>query len=258
MKKLRILLLSVQFMLGPFVRAADESPSERGFVTDHPGPIDGAKTAPEGKFRIESNVYSVYKEISSSVTNQSTTYGNFFLTRGMTQDSEIQIGIDGIKNMKYGSSDENGLGAFTFRYKYNLVGNDSGPIAIAVMPKLVYTDRFSGNLFAGGVNLPFYLFLPQGWCLAVMPVWDYIRLSDSSGTSQYLLPIVLTYDLTSNFSVFIQHTLTFDSRWDATSLKGLGFAYRPISNLQIDTEFDTGSVDDVSVLKYTLGFSYGF
>jgi hypothetical protein len=73
-----------------------------------------------------------------------------------------------------------------------------------------------------------------------------------------VLPVVVSYDLVSNFTVFGQFTTTFDNHWHATFLEGVGFAYRPLPKLQMDIELDYGKNDSIQSTRFLLGFSSGF
>ena len=70
---------------------------------------------------------------------------------GITDFWEVQLVIDGLVGLPTTTGHEWGAGDMDLRTKFNLVGNDSGPVAIAVMPWLTFpkvgsTDQIEGGL----------------------------------------------------------------------------------------------------------------
>jgi hypothetical protein len=246
----------MSFVLVHSASHADES-IDRSFVTDHPGPIDNPRTQYEGLFRVEANALSLGTDKDEENTTRTQNYGSFFLTRGMTSRSELQVGVDGYKVIQNGGIAQRGVGSSIVRYKYNLYGNDSGNFAIAAIPKIVYTGSLDGNLLTGGMNVPMLFTLPQNWYLAIMPIWDYARSSDGSGESLYTVPVVVSYDVISSLTLFGQFTSAADGEKNFTFQEGIGFAYRPLPKLQFDVQFDYGKNNSIESTKMFLGVSYG-
>ncbi|OYW75414.1 MAG: hypothetical protein B7Z37_13415 [Verrucomicrobia bacterium 12-59-8] len=130
--------------ISPFAAADDwivmarETP--RPLSTDRPDQTESAHTVPKGWFQVESNLVSFSRTYGEGEQAQDTSLCDFLLKYGITQNTDLQIGwapgllhrdkdSDGVLTDK-----SSGSGDVYLRMKTNLVGNDTGPYALAVLP----------------------------------------------------------------------------------------------------------------------------
>src|SRR6202023_2950762 len=78
-----------------------------------------------------------------------------------------------------------GVGDLFARVKWNLLGDDGGTVAVAVVPyvKIPTARRGIGNgAVEGGVILPVNVNLPRGWSVVFDPEVDLLENASGSGS----------------------------------------------------------------------------
>lgn len=206
-----------------------------------------------GRYRIEVSGYSLERQISKNHTTSTHSYG-FSLIRGITHQIEFEIGINAF-------SHQEGTPPVFGRIKYNLFGNDSGAISASLIPKFAHTGTLGGNRVTGGLNIPIDFSLSDKISLTTMPEWDYIvTQTGKTGFHQYLLGIVLCYDVSEAFYVFLQNTeqLGVEEKLRFDSFSGAGVGYMITPRWQIDLSFDYGKNHETQILRFASGTTYEF
>ncbi len=155
------------------------TPSEhmREMTTDGPGASDSPYTVDAGHFQIEmalvdfTTSVETFGDITYRVDRLAVTPLN--LKIGLLNAVDLQLLIepylhvyereDGLKRATH-----QGFGDTTVRIKYNLLGNDRGTVALAVMPYVTAPTSAAGTgnrNWEGGVILPFAAGLPLDFML---------------------------------------------------------------------------------------------
>ncbi len=128
----------------------------REFVTERPDKARAAYTLDRGRFAIESEFvnYSVQSEDQMNTM----TFGGLFFRYGLTTDLEVQVNTNSFVRESLKKDDRRerakGLGNTELALKYNILGNDEGDWALAVIPYGfapsasggVWDERWEGGL----------------------------------------------------------------------------------------------------------------
>jgi hypothetical protein len=126
------------------------------------------------------------------------------------------------------------------RLKHNVLGNDHGATALAVMPfvKIPLNTGDTGNaLLEGGLIIPLAVTLPAGWGLGLMTELDVV--ADAAGRSrhaEWLNTITFSRDLTSQLGGYVEfvslHSAESGAAWSAQA--DVGFTYAVSADIQLD------------------------
>jgi hypothetical protein len=164
----------------------------RSFFTDRPTKSDTPYTVDCGHFQYESDIvnwtYDRYN--SAGVTTSNILVVDPVLKFGLTNRSDLEfalapITIDhshdratGVENSAFG------FGDIYTRLKYNLLGDDGGDYALAVVPyvKAPTADWHIGNHhWEGGGYMPFVAALPDDWTLNITSELDILENAAMNG-----------------------------------------------------------------------------
>lgn len=148
----------------------------REFKTARPDQTTGPGTVDAGHFYVEIGAFQQSLDLGASRSSAWIPLQSSHLRLGLTNTIEFEVIYDGFYNQNTralggGSarrSDEtiNGSGNTTLRLRFNLLGDDGGPISFAVEPQLnlpTATERAESEHFTGSVNLPVSFKLPAGF-----------------------------------------------------------------------------------------------
>lgn len=119
----------------------------RPLSTDRPDTTESPYTVDRGHFQAEFDVARVTMDAGT----ESYSFMSSNLKIGITSFWEVQLVIDGLVGLPTALGHDWGAGDMDLRTKFNLVGNDSGPVAIAVMPwfhfpRVGTTEQIEGGL----------------------------------------------------------------------------------------------------------------
>ena len=192
----------------------------RAFASDRPNKGTGPTTVDAGRFQIETDLlYALHDGYS---VNQTTTRqfiaGDPVLKLGITNHVDLEIGLGGYQAFRV--TDRNagtthrfdGFGDVTVRAKVNLLGNDGGAVAVALIPffKIPTASRDVGNA-AGewGLTIPVQFQLPLNIVALVVTEFDDYRNLNNFGrhagfTNLVNLNAPLTATVTAGVEVWSQ------------------------------------------------------
>ncbi len=144
----------------------------REFVTERPDKARAAYTLDRGRFAIEPEFvnYSVQSEDQMNTF----VFGEIFFRYGLTTNLEVQVNTDSFvrESLKKDVRREKakGLGNTELALKYNLVGNDDGDWALAIIP-YVFAPTASGGVWderwEGGVAFATEARLQGEWVMGL-------------------------------------------------------------------------------------------
>lgn len=121
--------------------------SAREFNNERPDKARLAYTVDEKKLAFEPELinYSTQKE-----NDKSAISSEFFFRYGVSANAELQLVTTPYKKESYKESGkrerESGFGRTEFALKRNILGNDDGDVALAIIPYLYTEDRVEGGL----------------------------------------------------------------------------------------------------------------
>ncbi|MBA2611094.1 MAG: hypothetical protein H0U95_03925 [Bacteroidetes bacterium] len=216
----------------------------RKLSPDRPHQTESPITVDKWHVMIETDLVNLTQKKTPTEQLNSLGFGLANLKFGFHKRMDIEV-ISGIYNQNiYKNKTLPDSKAYvqdlTFRYKYNLIGNDSGSLAIAIMPLVRTTNFFKEKMQV----------LNGGLLLNVEKDLGFAGLGYTGGLSQFSFDpllkqfelfstVSLDYKVVGGFHNFVElsyrynkyadflHTYSFDS----------GITFTPNKNLQFDTGF---------------------
>jgi len=160
----------------------------RAFSTDRPPKANSPYTVDAGHFQYETDLTVFSHGNSDGVTTQQWTVVDPTLKLGLTNtlDAELQITPYESLTTRTASTTTtvSGVGDTFARLKFNLIGDDAGSVALALLPyvKLPTARSALGNgKVEGGLIVPVSFSAPDGFTIIVMPEGDYLKDVTGSG-----------------------------------------------------------------------------
>jgi hypothetical protein len=241
-----------------FLNATPDS-DLRSFCTDRPTKYTMACTVDAGHWQIESDFFNGSSDHTYAATDPTIKYG-------LTNTVDVELNVIPVEIVAMDHKTTTGVGDTFAKLKWNLLGDDSGDIAVALEPyvKIPTARHTIGNgAVEEGLILPVTANLPSGWVLVVDPEAD--SLKDQNGSGYHL-----NYSGIVNVSHAITKTTSFDLEYwsdvnrdpinQHESSVDIGFMWNPsnVPNLQLDAGFDVGLTRETPSLIYQVGFAKRF
>lgn len=260
--------------IGTFGLAADpvefrtKSDKPRDLSTDRPDQTEGAFTVPKGWFQIESGLLSFSQRLDTDDRDLTYSWGEINFKYGMTDNTDFQlVWVPYIQTRQYGPPGTDntfraGNGDLTARLKWNLVGNDGGAFAMALLPyvKIPTAKHLIGNdMWEGGLYLNTQVDLGGGFTLGNS---FFGSLAIDGDVEHYFRPgatASLGYGLTERCGMYVEvfSAWQYDTeRYWQTSFD-TGFTYLVNDNLQLDIGVNWFFRGDEALNPF-VGFSWRF
>ena len=162
----------------------------RALCTDRPTKSTGPCTVDAGKIQIESDVFNITIDSAGGATTDTWLATNPTLKLGITNTLDVEFNIAPyeivtVRDHATGASVRaEGVGDLFLRAKWNLMGDDGGNLAFAIVPyvKIPTASRQIGNgAVEGGVIAATNINLPKGWSLTIDPEYDDLRNAADEG-----------------------------------------------------------------------------
>jgi hypothetical protein len=180
----------------------------RSFNTDRPPKANSPYTVDAGHFQYETDIAVFGYGNSGGVKTQDWTVVDPTFKLGLTNtiDAELQITPHESVVTKSAAStaSASGIGDTYMRLKINVLGDDHGAVAAALLPyfKLPTAQSGLGNgRVEGGLILPISFSAPGGFTIIVMPEADYLKDVAGAGYHVYTLDEALTCALNPNLQL---------------------------------------------------------
>ncbi|MDQ0638464.1 hypothetical protein QF042_002029 [Pedobacter sp. W3I1] len=159
----------------------------REMETDRPDVTESPITVDAGHFQYEADLFRLERERSENTLTDSYLLNQVNLKLGLTSSTAVQVVVQSYSYQSEKSLDDgtieraHGFGDMTVRIKQNLLGNDKGTFAIALLPYVKFPTSHANKeeRYEGGFIVPMSLKLPGEWKLGMQIEAD--RLQDSEG-----------------------------------------------------------------------------
>lgn len=176
----------------------------RDMETDRPDVTESPFTVDAGHFQYETDLIRTSRERSDSKQTNTLLINQANLKIGITGSMAIQIGFQSFgreKEKDLGSGDVKksyGIGDVTFRIKQNLLGNNGGNFALAVLPYVKFpSSKFdTQSRFEGGLIVPMQFKLPGEWKLGLQLEADRLKDADQQAMhTEFLQSLTISHAL---------------------------------------------------------------
>ncbi len=160
----------------------------RAFSTDRPPKANSPYTVDAGHFQYETDLTVFSHGNADGVTTQEWTIVDPTLKLGLTNTVDAELQVTPYESLTTRSPSStttvSGVGDTLARLKFNLLGDDAGNVALALLPyiKLPTARSELGNgKVEGGLIVPVSFSAPEGFTIIVMPEGDYLKDAIGSG-----------------------------------------------------------------------------
>jgi hypothetical protein len=241
----------------------------RPFAADRPNRTFSATTIDVGRVQIESDLANVV--FDRSERTRTFSLGSPVLRYGITDNAEIQVGLNAFTRLKRGVTDEatgetiRGRGTSFIASKINLFGNDGGGSAMALVGTLRLPTASRGlgaEHVEASLDLPFTT--PLGsphWRLTLQPHLSLLR--NDLGTAHrghYGMAAQLEYALSATVTLGVEVAtyLWRDPGFLSSSSLDLSLGWMLFENTQLDVAVHIGLDARTPSANPYLGISHRF
>ncbi len=179
----------------------------RSFNTDRPPKANSPYTVDAGHFQYETDLAVFGYANGGGTRTDEWTVVDPTLKLGLTNTIDFELQVTPyesiVSNSAAGTKSLSGHGDTVLRLKFNVLGDDRGAVAAALLPyvKLPTAQSGLGNgRVEGGLIAPLSFSAPHDFTVIVMPEADYLKNAAQSG-----------YHIAFDFLVNVSHPL--DKRW---------------------------------------------
>jgi hypothetical protein len=176
--------------------AAAAEPEETPICTDRPTKANAICTVPVGKWQLESSAASWSRTEAEGVTTKVTTLGSTVVKFGLSDRSDIQVGITPLVRVESEAAGvttrHSGFGDLTVRYKHRLTA-DNAQVQVGLIPfvKLPTADGDIGNgKVEGGLAVPISIATGSPVTVVLGPELDMLADADGDGHHAALVNLV--------------------------------------------------------------------
>lgn len=226
----------------------------RPFNTDRPTKSNVPYTVDAGHIQYEGDIFVYgYDDRNSPDTNVTTwVLGNPTFKLGLTNymDAEVNFSAYNIVRSQTRStgaiSSANGFGDVYTRFKVNLLGNDGGDAAFALIPyaKWPTAPLGVGNRFVeAGAIAPLALSLPAGFTTILMGEFDYVKNPNDAGYHAAFPALInINREIVKGVTGYAEIYADWSTHPDVKDIYTLDFAiaWSPIANFQLDVGINIG------------------
>ncbi|WP_228446300.1 transporter [Chryseobacterium sp. 18068] len=233
--------------------------------TDRPDVTESPYTVDAGHFQYETDLLRLIKEKSDLLKTNTFLVNQANLKIGITGSTAIQIGWQSYgwqkeKELNKGSVIKtDGVGDVTLRIKQNILGNNHGNFALAILPYIKFpTSKYDEeSRFEGGLIVPMSYKLPGEWKLGLQVEVDRLKdLDQASMHTEFLQTLTISHPLFKGIDGIAETYYTYDFK--AHQLSNYINAAVQI-DIAKDFKLDAGmnyGIQDTAAKHYFIGASY--
>ena len=239
----------------------------RDMETDRPDFTESPFTVDAGHIQYETDLFRREKERGETAEQQTIYINKANLNIGLTHSTAIQIGFENFVQQKEidlqtgETMKRNGIGDLNIRIKQNLIGNDDGNIAVAVLPYIKFpTARYTADSkYEGGIIVPVHLKLPGEWTLGMQLEGD--RLQDQEGGKMHtelMQSLTLSHEIFKHLDCIAETYYSYNTKehhW--TNYLNAAAQVELSANFKVDVGFNYGLQHDAE-RNYFVGTAFRF
>ncbi|SEW22421.1 Putative MetA-pathway of phenol degradation [Chryseobacterium wanjuense] len=238
----------------------------REMETDRPDVTESPYTVDAAHFQYETDLVRLTRQKSDEQETRTLliNQGNFKI--GLTRTTAIQIGFQTYGNQKEkdlnsGSvTTSNGFGDITFRIKQNLIGNDKGNFALAVLPYVKFpTSNYEDSRFEGGLIVPMIYKLPGEWNLGMQVEVDRLKDRDQQTMhTEFLQTLAISHPIIKGVEAIAETYYTYDFKaHEISTYLNAAIQMEVAKDFQLDAGINYG-LQHHAEKHYFIGASYRY
>lgn len=237
----------------------------REMETDRPDVTESPYTVDAGHFQYETDLTRLIKEKSDLLKTNTLLVNQANLKIGITGNTAIQIGWQsyGWQKEKELNTDSviktNGIGDVTLRIKQNIMGNDNGNFALAILPYVKFpTSKYDEeSRFEGGLIVPMSYKFSGGWKLGVQVEVDRLKdLDQSSMHTEFLQTLTISHPLSKGIDGIAETYYTYDFKaHQLANYINAAIQIEIIKDFKMDAGVNYG-IQHTAAKHYFIGASY--
>jgi hypothetical protein len=229
----------------------------RELSPDRPDVTESPYTVDAGHFQVE---LSFVEWVKGGGEELSVLPSN--LKIGLTNTVDLQLVVNPYLRSRSAGQTDVGHGDLQVRVKFNLLGNDSGDVAIGIMPFVqipVGADAFSNDDHVeGGVIIPVAVSLPGDWDLGLMAEFDFVRDGGGGYDTLFVHTVTIGHEIIGPLGGYMEYVgvSAVDGDSDYSAALGVGLNYRIDSNTMLDAGVYTGLTSAADDLRLFVGMTW--
>ncbi|MCU7616919.1 transporter [Chryseobacterium sp. PBS4-4] len=237
----------------------------REMETDRPDVTESPYTVDAGHFQYETDFVRLIKEKSDVQKTNTILINQANLKIGLTGSTALQIGFQTYGRQKEtdiisGSTETtHGFGDVTLRIKQNLIGNNNGNFALALLPYIKFpTSKYDENSrFEGGLIVPMVYKLPGEWNLGFQVEVDRLKdLDQQAMHTEFLQTLTLSHQLVKNIDGIAETYYTYDFKaHELSNFLNASIQMEVVKDLKLDAGINYGLQHNAEK-QYFIGASY--
>ncbi len=230
----------------------------RPLSADRPDATESPHTVDPGVFQVELSFVEYSSVREDGERHRGLSVAPVLLKMGLTRSTDLHVGLEPLLHTENGQS-QTGIGNLTLRLKHNLLGNDDGRVAIAVMPVVELPtgdDDLVSDEVSFGFVVPVGIDLGGGWGLGVQGEFSFF---DEEGKREeaFTHTAVLGRELSERVGAFVEYIGEHDLDGDYSPYLSGGATYLLRRDLQLDAGFVVG-LDGHEDVRVFAGVSFRF
>jgi hypothetical protein len=239
----------------------------RDMETDRPDVTESPFTVDAGHFQYETDLFRVLREKSDLIKSYSLLINQANLKIGITNSTALQIGFQTYgrmwhRNLASGEKTvSQGIGDLNLRVKQNLLGNDKGNFALALLPYVKFpTSRYDReSRYEYGLIVPMQFKLPGDWKLGMQIEADRLKDQDQQAMHTELLQsVTLAHALVNKLEGIAETHYTYDFKahqW--SNFLNAALQLELAKDVKLDAGFNYG-IQQQAARHYFLGAACRF
>lgn len=237
----------------------------REMETDRPDVTESPYTVDAGHIQYETDLIRLVKEKSETRKTNTFLINQGNLKIGITGSTAIQIGFQTYgwqkeTELSSGSvTTKNGIGDITLRIKQNLIGNDHGNFALAILPYVKFpTSTYNeDSRFEGGLIVPMSYKLPGEWKLGFQVEADRLKDQDQQAMhTEFLQTLTLSHPIFKGVDGIAETYYTYDFKaHELSNFINAAIQIEVAKDFKLDAGINYG-IQHTAAKQYFIGASY--
>ncbi len=190
----------------------------REMETDRPDLTESPYTVDAGHFQFETDLVRTVRETSESQETHTSLINQMNLKIGISGSTALQIGFQTYgrqneKELETGSKTmTQGHGDLTLRIKQNLIGNNGGHFALALLPYVKFpTSKYEDSRLEGGLLVPMQYKLPGEFNLGFQVEVDRLKDQDQpSMHTEFVQTLTISHSIVEGLDGMAETYYTYD------------------------------------------------